>query len=109
MDIVASLSHARWECKYHLVFIPKYRLKVLYGALREHLGSVFRELASQKECRVEEGHLCLDHVQSVDLNSSPTCSVADRGFYQRQECHSYRANLHGHGGITSRPWAGMKR
>jgi putative transposase len=62
MDEYESLSHSRWKCKYHAVFIPKYRRKVLYGQLRKHLGEVFRKLAEQKESRMEEGHLLSDHV-----------------------------------------------
>ena len=54
MDIYKSLSHTKWECKYHVVFIPKYRRKVLYGELRQHLGEVFRDLARRKECEIEE-------------------------------------------------------
>ena len=62
MDTCESLSHTKWECKYHVVFIPKCRKKVLYGNLRRHLGEVFHKLAQQKECRIEEGHLLADHV-----------------------------------------------
>jgi putative transposase len=62
MDEYESLSHAKWECKYHVVFIPKCRRKTLYGALRKRLGEVFRKLAEQKESRIEEGHLLPDHV-----------------------------------------------
>ena len=62
MDDYESLSHSKWECKYHVVFIPKCRRKTLYGELRQHLGEMFRRLAIQKECRVEEGHLMPDHV-----------------------------------------------
>ena len=65
MDDYESLSHTKWECKYHVVFIPKYRRKVLYGELRQHLGDVFRKLALQKGSRVEEGHLMLDHVHMM--------------------------------------------
>ena len=65
MDDYESLSHTKWECKYHVVFIPKYRRKVRYGELRQHLGDVFRKLALQKESRVEEGHLMLDHVHMM--------------------------------------------
>ena len=65
MDDLESLSHSKWECKYHVVFIPKYHRKVLYGELRRHLGDVFRRLALQKECRVEEGHLMPDHVHMM--------------------------------------------
>ena len=57
-----SLNHTRWDCKYHVVFIPKRRKKQIYGVLRKHLGEVFHALARQKECRIEEGHLHLDHV-----------------------------------------------
>jgi putative transposase len=65
MDKFESLNHTTWECKYHVVFIPKCRRKVLYGQLRVHLGEVFRKLASQKECRIEEGHLMPDHVHML--------------------------------------------
>ncbi len=65
MDEFESLSHNRWECKYHVVFIPKCRRKTLYVTLRKHLGEVFRELALQKESRVLEGHLMLDHVHML--------------------------------------------
>ena len=53
MDEYESLSHTRWECKYHVVFIPKCRRKTLYGELRRHLGEVFRKLAVQKESKIE--------------------------------------------------------
>jgi putative transposase len=56
------LNHSTWECQYHVVFTPKYRKKVLYGKLRHQLGRVLRDLAQRKECRIEEGHLVVDHV-----------------------------------------------
>ncbi len=65
MDDAESLSHTRWECKYHVVFIPKYRRKTLYVELRRYLGEVFRKLAEQKESRIEEGHLLPDHVHML--------------------------------------------
>jgi putative transposase len=65
MDEFESLSHTRWECKYHVVFIPKYRRKALYGQLRRHLGEVFYKLAAQKESRIEAGHLLSDHVHMM--------------------------------------------
>jgi putative transposase len=65
MDEYESLSHTKWECKYHVIFIPKYRRKKLYGELRNHLGEVLRNLATQKESRVEEGHLMPDHVHML--------------------------------------------
>lgn len=65
MDDVQSLSHTQWECKYHLIWIPKNRRKVLYGQLRQHLGEVFHELARRKGCQVVEGHLMPDHVHML--------------------------------------------
>ena len=57
-----SLSHTRWDCKYHIVFIPKRRKKRVFGVLRKQLGEVFHELASHKESKIVEGHLMGDHV-----------------------------------------------
>ncbi|HTQ80087.1 MAG TPA: IS200/IS605 family transposase [Thermoanaerobaculia bacterium] len=65
MDKFESLSHTAWDCKYHIVFIPKCRRKALYGQLRKHLGEVFRKLAAQKDSQVEEGHLMPDHVHML--------------------------------------------
>ena len=65
MNDAQSLNHSRWECKYHVVFIPKCRRRTLYEQLRRHLGEVFRTLAQQKECRIEEGHLMPDHVHML--------------------------------------------
>ncbi len=65
MDNIESLNHTKWDCKYHVVFIPKGRRKVLYGQLRVHLGEVFRSLAQHKESRIEEGHLMADHVHML--------------------------------------------
>ena len=65
MEDAASLSHTKWECKYHVVFIPKCRRKALYRELRRHLGEVYRRLAAQKESEIEEGHLQLDHVHMM--------------------------------------------
>ena len=65
MDEQQSLNHSKWECKYHVVFIPKCRRKTLYAQLRRHLGEVFRRLAEQKESTIEEGHLMPDHVHMM--------------------------------------------
>lgn len=69
------LSHTVWECKYHVVWIPKCRRKVLYGELRRHLGSILRELAVQKESRILEGHLMLDHIHML-VSIPPKYSVS---------------------------------
>lgn len=65
MDEQQSLNHTKWECKYHVVFIPKCRRKTLYQELRRYLGEVFRRLAEQKESQIEEGHLRPDHVHMM--------------------------------------------
>jgi len=75
MGETESLAHAKWECKYHVVWIPKYRRQALYAELRKHLGPVLRELARQRECIVEEGHLQLDHVHML-LSIPPKYAVA---------------------------------
>ena len=63
------------ECKYHVVFIPKCRRKVLYGKIRRSLGEVFHELAKQRECQIVEGHLCPDHVHMM-IRIPPKYSVS---------------------------------
>ena len=70
-----SLNHTRWECKYHVVFIPKYRKKRIYGGIRRYLGRVLRRLAEQRESRVEEGHLLPDHVHMM-ISIPPKYSVS---------------------------------
>ncbi len=75
MNDLQSLSHSVWDCKYHIVWIPKCRRKVLYGELRKYLGQVLRELATQKESRVVEGHLMGDHVHML-ISIPPKYAVA---------------------------------
>ena len=70
-----SLAHSRWDCKYHVVFIPKRRRKALFGEIRKHLGTLFHELAQQKECTIVEGHLMSDHVHMC-ISIPPKYSVA---------------------------------
>ena len=65
MDEFQSLNHTKWDCKYHVVFIPKGRKKALFGHVRENLGEVLRRLAEQRESRIEEGHLMPDHVHML--------------------------------------------
>ncbi len=65
MDNEQSLNHTKWECKYHVVWIPKYRRKELYGKLRQELGSLFKDLAQRQESQVWEGHLLPDHVHML--------------------------------------------
>jgi len=75
MNPSESLKHTKWECKYHVVWIPKYRKKSLYRELRKYLGDVLKDLAAQKECKILEGHLVSDHVH-VLIVIPPKYSVA---------------------------------
>ncbi len=75
MGNVKSLSHSKWECIYHITWIPKYRKKKIYKELRKYLGEVFKELARQKECEVMEGHLTSDHVHMM-MSIPPKYAVA---------------------------------
>jgi putative transposase len=61
-NLYQSLSHSSWDCKYHVIFVPKFRKKAIYGQIREKLGGIFHELARQKECKIVEGKLVIDHV-----------------------------------------------
>jgi len=71
-----SLSHTRWDCKYHVVFIPKRRKSRIFGVLRKHLGGIFRDLASHKESRIVEGHLMTDHVH-ICISIPPKYAVSN--------------------------------
>jgi putative transposase len=75
MDDTQSLCHSKWECKYHVVWIPKCRRKVLYGRIRKYLVDVLQNLARQKESKIVEGHLQPDHVH-VLISIPPKYSVA---------------------------------
>ena len=70
------LNHATWDCKYHVVFIPKYRKKAVFGKIKKNLGIVFHDLARRRECRIEEGHLMPDHVHML-VSIPPKYSVAE--------------------------------
>ena len=70
-----SLSHTKWQCQYHVVFIPKCRRKTLYGQIRRELGPMFHDLAAQKESKIEEGHLMPDHVHML-LSVPPKYAVS---------------------------------
>lgn len=71
-----SLSHSKWYCRYHIVWIPKYRKKALYPKLRRELGPILKELAERTGCEIEEGHLLLDHVHIL-ISIPPKYAVSD--------------------------------
>ena len=71
-----SLSHSKWDCKYHIVFVPKNRRKVLYGKIRKYLGPVFHELAGQRGSKIIKGGMVQDHVHML-IQIPPKYSVAE--------------------------------
>ncbi len=90
-----SLSHTMWECKYHLVWIPKYRKKAICGDLREHLGKIFKELAKQKEYEILEGHLMPDHVHML-ISIPPKYAVSQVvGFIKGKSAINIARNFQG--------------
>ena len=90
-----SLNHTRWECKYHVIFIPKYRKKSMYAELRKYLGSLFKELARMKDSEVIEGHLLRDHVHIL-LSIPPKYAVSDIiGFIKGKSAISIARNYMG--------------
>lgn len=88
-----SLKHSRWYCKYHIVWIPKYRKKKIYGNLRTHLGEIFHDLARQKESRIDEGHLMGDHVHIL-ISIPPKYAVSQVvGFIKGKSAISIARNF----------------
>jgi putative transposase len=94
MDEYGSLSHATWDCEYHVVFIPKCRRKTLYRELRRHLGEVVRKLALQKESKVEQGRLMPDHVHML-LSIPPKYGVSLVVGFIKGKSAIYLARVHG--------------
>ena len=94
MQEVYRLNHTRWECKYHIVWIPKYRKKVIYGKLRRELGKVLRELAQRKECEILEGPLMGDHVHML-IAIPPKYSVSQTVGYIKGKSAIWVARTYG--------------
>jgi putative transposase len=93
MDDNKSLKHTKWECKYHVVFIPKCRKQVMYGKIRKELGSLLHELASHRECKIEEGHLQPDHVHML-ISIPPKYSVSQVMGYIKGKSAIYIARMY---------------
>ena len=72
----SSLAHTRWKCQYHIVFIPKYRRKVLYGRVKEDVREILRTLCGYKKVEIVEGAVCVDHVH-LCVSIPPKLSVSD--------------------------------
>ena len=94
MDTFESLNHSVWDCKYHVVFIPKCRRRTLYEELRRYLGEVFRKLATQKESRIEEGHLLPDHVHML-IAIPPKYAVAQVVGFMKGKSAIHLARVYG--------------
>ena len=114
------LNDATWECKYHVVFTPKYRKKLLFGKINRHLGQAFHDLARRKECRIEEGHLMPDHVRHVDIDTSQIFGGADHRIHEgkssiwiaqnvERKMRNFLATNSGRAGTLSRPLAGTRK
>ena len=90
-----SLSHTRWDCKYHVVWIPKYRKQKIYGSIRQYRGRILHDLAVQKQCRILEGHLHSDHVHML-LSIPPKYSVSQVvGFLKGKSAIQIARNFQG--------------
>ena len=94
MDKSESLSHSKWECKYHVVFIPKCRRRALYEQLRGHLGEVFRDLAQHRESRILDGHLMPDHVHML-ISIPPKYAVSQVIGYLKGKSAIHLARVYG--------------
>lgn len=99
-----SLSHTKWECKYHIVWIPKYRRKKLYGKIRGYLGAELKRLARQKECEILEGHIMLDHIHIL-ISIPPKLSVSQVMGYIKGKSAIYIARRYGE---RNKNFAGQK-
>jgi len=95
MNVEQSLNHTNWECKYHIVWIPKYRKKTLFKELRKYLGEILKDLAEQKGCKIEEGHLMPDHVHML-ISIPPKHAVSQVvGFIKGKSAISIARNYMG--------------
>ena len=94
MDAYRSLNHTVWDCKFHIVFIPKCRRKTLYAELRRHLGDVFGQLAAQKGCEIVEGHLMPDHVHMM-IAIPPKLAVSQAIGYIKGKSAIHLARVYG--------------
>ena len=76
MNDDSSLSHTRWNCKYHIVFVPKYRRKAIFGKLRSEIGPILRQLCEYKEVEIVEAHAMPDHIHML-VKIPPKLSVSN--------------------------------
>ena len=93
-ELYQSLAHSRWNYKYHVVFVPKRRRKKLFGESCRQLGSIFHELAQQKECRIIEGHVMPDHIHMC-IEVPPKYAVASVIGFKGHKCDGHRPPVWG--------------
>ena len=113
MSDYSSLNHTKWECKYHIVFIPKCRRKALYGKVRESLREILHALAQQRESKILEGHLCPDHVHML-IRIPPKHSVSHvvgyiKGKSAIRVARDFMVTISGLAATLFRRWAWMSR
>lgn len=84
-DDINSLAHSKWNCKYHVVFAPKYRRMIIYNQIKVDVGKILRKLCEQKEIEIIEAELCPDHVAHVDSDSAEIQCGADYGISEREK------------------------
>src|SRR5713101_683681 len=89
-ELYQSLCHSKWDCKYHIVFVPKRRRKVIFGQTRRQLGQIFHALARQKECQILEGHLMPDHVHMCYRDSPQAPGIFRDRVPEGEECDRHR-------------------
>jgi putative transposase len=94
MDEYESLSHAKWDCKDHVVFIPKYRRKALYGQLRKEIGDVFHQLAQRRQSKIEQAHMMVDHVHML-ISIPPKYAVSQVIGYIKGKSAIHIARVYG--------------
>jgi len=75
MNDTNSLAHTKWNCKYHIVFAPKYRRKIFYGELKAEIGKILRELCDWKQIKIVEAEVCSDHIHML-VEIPPKMSVS---------------------------------
>ncbi len=100
-DQYQSLSHSKWDCKYHVVLVPKGRRAAVYGQIRQHLGAIFHALARQKDGQILEGHVMSDHVHMM-IQIPPKYAVESRDrLSEREKRHCHRTAMRADGNGTS--------
>ena len=82
---VSSLAHTKWECKYHIVFAPKYRRQIIYGKIKQDIGQMIRKLCQYKGIEIHEAEACKDHIHMLVIHTTEIQRIADYGISQGKE------------------------